>query len=320
MLFTVTGCLEQFNRESKKVSVTPDTTQRGSTIGNIANRGWVAYNEGWVYYNDEGREGGVFKIRLDGSERIRLANTSGWFINVSDDYVYYYNRYTDPIGIYRAKTDGSGYEMILNTYAEFLTLIDDWLYFTTATRNGGVFRVQTDGSNLQKIVEGQVNVICVDRDWIYLSGPLLSNEEGYWPLYRVKTDGSSLKMICETRVYGEELQVHGDYVYTVSYRVKKDGSGKAENYQSAFGLDGVRYSVTRFNFDKDWFYFWDGYEEVMYRAKTDGSRTEKFDSIGQYGGFLLLAESWVYFTDFKYYYRMKNDGTVVEKLENYRDR
>jgi len=87
------------------------STERGNTVGNIVNGGYVAQKSDWIYYqsNDGGK---LYKIRTDGSSRTKLNDDSSYWINVVGDWVYYTN-FNDDIGkFYKIRTDGTERQLV----------------------------------------------------------------------------------------------------------------------------------------------------------------------------------------------------------------
>ena len=66
----------------------------GNTSGNLSNYGFVAKQNKWIYYSipysytNENNEG-LYKVKEDGTVKIKLTDDSALFINVVGDWIYY---------------------------------------------------------------------------------------------------------------------------------------------------------------------------------------------------------------------------------------
>jgi hypothetical protein len=87
--------------------------QTGNTSGNIMNAGLVVKHEGWIYYTVGKRlgqgnyKGWLYKIRTDGSEKVKLSDNKSSYINIVDGTIFYINE-GDQLRLYKVEKDGSG--------------------------------------------------------------------------------------------------------------------------------------------------------------------------------------------------------------------
>ena len=167
----------------------------------------------WIYYSTmvPGAGFGLHKIKTDGSERQALGkNTPTGSINIVGEWIYYVNG-----GIGRIKTDGSGEQMITDVAAERIIIKDDWvyyalhkmridgaddqrlgddssmcvivdgdwIYYTTFLASDGVYRIRTDGGERQMLINsGGASYFNIVGDWIVY--------HDFKQTYIIKTDGS----------------------------------------------------------------------------------------------------------------------------------
>ena len=118
--------------------------------GNIGTMGLMAGDgEGWVYYRSEADNWNLYKARLDGSEKTRLAEDCPACINVLGGWVYYCN-YFDGLSLYRVRTDGTGRERLVEGTCDNLYAAGGGLYFDRRdeTNRSHVYRCDLDGGNL----------------------------------------------------------------------------------------------------------------------------------------------------------------------------
>ena len=55
----------------------------GNTSGNLNSGGTVAQQGDWIYYNKMSSGGGLYKVKTDGTDEIKLNDDSAFDINVS---------------------------------------------------------------------------------------------------------------------------------------------------------------------------------------------------------------------------------------------
>ncbi len=77
----------------------------GNTTENVVNDGLVARKGDWIYYRNYDSDKRIFKIRTDGSDKVRVNNDGFRAINVIDEWVYYQNDDVDGY-LYKTLKDG----------------------------------------------------------------------------------------------------------------------------------------------------------------------------------------------------------------------
>jgi hypothetical protein len=65
----------------------------------------------WIYYSNYGDNGKIYKIRIDGTENMRLNDDESWFINIVGDWIIYINR-SDDSNQYKVHTDGTERQLL----------------------------------------------------------------------------------------------------------------------------------------------------------------------------------------------------------------
>jgi len=78
--------------------------------------GDAAYNDAivwgdWLYYKNDSDDNKLYKIKIDGSDNIKLNDDYTDYINVAGDWIYYSNL-DDGNQTYRIRTDGTGREVV----------------------------------------------------------------------------------------------------------------------------------------------------------------------------------------------------------------
>ena len=108
------------------------TAGAGNALINFYNRGYAAYDDGWFYYrgNDDGR---LYKVREDGSERIKLSDRSAYCITVYDGYVYFICGDAEEPGIFRTDLNGTNETKLWYNEEQHIFIKNNTLYFCSVS-------------------------------------------------------------------------------------------------------------------------------------------------------------------------------------------
>ena len=270
----------------------------------------------WVYHFAIDRSqnqpvSGLYKTKLDNSEKVLLSKDAGYNIILDGDWIYYANVTSDDTrAIYRIKTDGTNRTKLADD--SIMTGMDgegsqiqgDWLYYISAKDEFSLYRVKKDGGPKEKLTNGMTYSFIVNNGWIYYSKDS--------SVYRMKQDKTENKLIIKES--GSILDIFDDSIYFVDEKREKlkkfnlDGSGAVDlNIKNVYSLKA----------NKDWIYYntnpIPSIDNQIYRAKTDGSNIEKLTEDDSF--FMQVEDEWIYYISmdmtnqsFKLN-RMKLDGT-----------
>jgi len=82
----------------------------------------------WIYYTPESGTsnivGELYKIRTDGKDKKQLNTDKNYYINISDDWIYY----SANTASYRIKTDGSDKTQLSDKHLQYIHIVNDWIY------------------------------------------------------------------------------------------------------------------------------------------------------------------------------------------------
>lgn len=294
---------------------------QGNTNGNIANSGFAAIGGDWIYYSNINDDGKLYKIKTDGTGRIKLSDDTSHSINVVGDWVYCVGFKMERFNYkynYKIRTDGSAwteldpqtsnYEKKVPVLSRFI-VVDDWMYSTSV--HNSIYRVSTrfDGT-YEKIADNVVRNLlssAVADGWIYYNDYSYGSDM----LYKIRIDGTEkTKLLSEI---GGFVNVVDDWIYYYSYyhgglyKVRTDGTQRTKL------LDG---SFRGINVDGDWIYFCANFNEsdpnyYLYKVKTDGTGKTLLSSQIKSAFGVNVVGDWVYYNDLgnTTYYRIKTDGT-----------
>jgi len=185
---------------------------------------FVTLVDGWIYYVSEDDEYRIYKINIDGSGRIRISDDTAWFINVVDEWIYYINRSKEDT-IYRIKTDASENTQITDYTACCINVYDDWIYHSNENDGSKLYKIRPDGSDGTALTDHPAWFINVTDNWIYYV-----NEEDAFTVHKMGLDGSGrIKLTSEPARY---INVIGNWLFYLDhaekdavYKVRLDGTG-----------------------------------------------------------------------------------------------
>lgn len=169
-------------------------------------------------------DGVLFKIKTDGSEKMKLADADFEFgaPKVLGDWIYY----SDSGNLLKIRTDGTEQTIVAGD-AGIECVSGDWLYYLlrSPAKQGleqiAICRIKADGT--EKSVTATLSEVYgyyFDNDWFYYtSGKGLS---------RIKLDGTGKEKLNDISIWSL-VGVSGDWMYIADYggpmfRVKLDGS------------------------------------------------------------------------------------------------
>ena len=281
----------------------------GNSLNNLANSGLAVESSGWIYYIVSSMymaipENGIYKMRLDCSEKTRLFSNPCSSLNIADDWLYF-GSFHDGSHIMRMKTDGTQCTSICSGRQP--TYLDGWIYFLSD--DDGFCKIRPDGTeNIYICDTVSLNYLIVDG-WVYGS----SNNEINNEIYKVKVDGTSKTTLCIIDNYNNFV-IDGDWVYYTQvrdisraneydyqiYKIRLDGSGNAlivdnlvESPNEIGIFDGKLYYYSSINW---------------YRANLDGTGAEKLDSrfhgidINFAGGWMITQKLYMLRVDGSNFY------------------
>ena len=108
----------------------------------------------WIYYTNMNDNGYPYKIRPDGTGRVRVQQDSSLYLNVAEDWLYYSNL-NDNRYMYRVRTDGTGNERLNEEAISGANIAGEWVYYLVNryddTKADELWRMRLDGTDQQKV-------------------------------------------------------------------------------------------------------------------------------------------------------------------------
>lgn len=279
----------------------------GNTAPNIQNGGLAVQQGEWIYYQNSSDTKSLYKIKADGTEKIKLNSDDSKYINIVGNWLYYANG-NDNNAIYKIKTDGTGRGKIDNEFAVEVSVRGDWIYYVAS--DYGIYKIKTDGTSKTKISKQLFASVYVEGDWIYSH---TASTPGSF--YKLKVDGTD-----ETRmaISAGIINVIGDWIYFTNandnlrlYKMRTDGTGEAKLSDDVY--------VGTINVKGDWIYYTSqANNSAICKIKTDGTGKTKLND-DKYSLGLNVIDDWIYFKvghsdGNPPFYRMYTDGTNLESV------
>ncbi len=257
-------------------------------LANNKNGGYLDQDEEWIYYcNPLEKNMGIFKIKKDLSQRIKLFDNKVSNINVYDNWVFFSEKST----IYKMKKDGSERKKLISIDSEKsiyeMHVHNDWIYYTDDLPYGSLYKATIEGSGNVKLARNSPLYINVLDDCIYYAGEYSTGEHG---IYKIDLDGDNTIKISNEDV--ESLNVYDDCLYFTNsvdrlglYEMSKDGKTK-----KIISNEKVSY----LNIIKNWIYYVNiSDSNTLYKIRTDGTGKEKIH--GDLCSNVLVFNDYIYF-------------------------
>lgn len=297
----------------------------GNSPGNIMNGGFAVEKDGWIYYSNVLDKEKLYKIKTDGTGKVKLNDDeNSYSINIDGDNIYYI---VDGGKINKIKTDGSSESTITEAYVNRMNVVGDKIYYMSYNAGnddydteGYLYRINLDGSGSEKISEEKVKMFNVIGDHVYyISANDVEGNTENGKIYSINLDGTGKTGITEDAA--TYMNVAEDGVYYANkddgdkiYKVNLDGSGKTK--VSDAKADDIIY--------KDgWLYSENITDKTLYKIKSDGSQNTVLLQGSNY--IFNISGDWIYYVDVGdiskiqdignvVIYRMKTDGTNRQGL------
>jgi hypothetical protein len=189
----------------------------GNTSANIFNSGIAAIQGEWIYYRNVSDSGKLYKMKTDGTEKVKLSDDSAYYINVIGDYVYYNGWDSKSNRLYKIKTDGTERIALNDVNSWYVNVIGDWVYYMNAN-DSAVYRMKTDGTGNKKLIDN-CRTFSIVNDWIYYQRSIDSvfwSELGEDKLCKMRTDGTNNQVVVDEYFSHYLRYVDNNLIYQVA--------------------------------------------------------------------------------------------------------
>ncbi|MBC8060408.1 MAG: DUF5050 domain-containing protein [Clostridiaceae bacterium] len=175
--YALMGTIQGFG---SKALLTVNVVDRGNSNQNLYNFNHFAQKGEWSYFTSPS-DSKLYKVKNDGSPRIKLSDDCAFSINVIGNDIYYINR--DDDYIYKIKSDGTSRTKIYpqNHYSKIIT-DGNKIY---VQKFDGIYSIDMDGSNPKKITDA-VNNSIIDGGMALVGKYIVYSDKG---IYAASLDG-----------------------------------------------------------------------------------------------------------------------------------
>lgn len=196
---------------------------QGNSAGNFSNLGKLVGDENWIYLSykkhvaSNSDEDGLYKMKPDGSQILKIAPQVPQYLNLDGQHLYYAAN-----GIYKADVNGTGLQKLTDA-GNTLILAGDWLYFNDDDNN--IWRMGKDGSDKRKMVEGKLVAVAGNRLYYTKDSSLFATDlasEKEAKLYSFTAERYSIPIVQRGKIYYTD--------YKSIYRLNSDGTNQETLY------------------------------------------------------------------------------------------
>lgn len=296
---------------------TPVVPGLGVDNANLAEDVLFASDDQWLYMADQSFYGGIIRMKTDGSERTRILERGGRFLNRVGDWLYFQdaNAYGS---LARVRPDGSGYGVIHDGVILRLIVRDNWIYFIQNYGERSLWKIKTDGTGLTQLHAGPIAKLWLAGDWVYYTGYLGDGPEtdGVW---RVRTDGGFNEFLHDGPI--TSMTVSADHIFYVREDTAA-GETKVYRMDLAGAFNGPLFSgknLQIYGVVQDHLYYSSGSlsaKRPIMRARLDGTEREAITSPGSYVHIHFIADRILLYDNAIQNFRwMDLDGGNPQELE-----
>ncbi len=112
----------------------------------------VAWGD-WIFYANGSDGFKPYRVRLDGTGRMKIVNDETLFLVVAGEWIFYSNL-NDGEKLYRANIDGTNRSKIGEDRVGYLNFDQRYLYYTNTSQQNSLFWILPDGSGRNKVMDG----------------------------------------------------------------------------------------------------------------------------------------------------------------------
>ncbi len=188
--------------------------------------GVFAFEGEYLYYVNVSDTNALYRVKKDGSGKMKISEDSVSNINVVAGWVYYIAA-NDNNAIYKVQINGLNRTKLSDDSAASLFVRDDHVFYSNANDNNMLYSIDCNGEN--KISYGEsANVVFADDYSIYFSTP------DQMSLYKINTDTAEVSAVFENQWFMNP-QLYDGWIYFVGEgdpltikKIKIDGTEQTD--------------------------------------------------------------------------------------------
>lgn len=227
----------------------------GTTAGNLANGGFVVYDDQRYYYVHHS-DGSLQVTDASLVSREQLLEDRVAYLNVSQGWLYYQNLSRDGC-VYKLPVDGGAQQKLTQMSADQIAVWGPFIYFRSTDDDHKLYRSYLDGSERTALSEEAVKSWTTDGRSLYYT-----TTDGLFELKDVMLDPSVDSVVKPERILRGSIShpvADGEALYYI--KARDEGSSgpifamDLRGKQSRILLPGLK--ATDINLDKDYLYYTD---------------------------------------------------------------
>lgn len=160
----------------------------------------------WVYYSVPNEGYAIYKMRVNGENKLRLGDENGCCLNVVGDWIYYCNINANN-SIFKMRTDGSERTKISDDNCKYMAVCGEWIVYVNMNEGECLFRMKLDGSERKQLVKNPVMYPYLYDDRVYFR---YRDDRSF---YSVSLDGGDLRREVP---YIEGYFINDDWIYYIT--------------------------------------------------------------------------------------------------------
>jgi outer membrane protein assembly factor BamB len=256
-----------FNSDSGLLTL---ASSDGSDATVLAETGGIspAYDGQQLFYVSGASGGQLSKIRLDGTNQVRIGQTPLKYLISHDNRLYAIESDNGQPVSY--KTDGTGRQLISDIQAVALCLADEQLYISGASDQSGLIRLDLASGEQEVLMNRQISSLNVVGKYLYFADPASNFKLTAWSL-----DNRSGKLISDFSI-DKAFIISGGYLYFIDtanqsrlFRLPVDGSQILDKASAELIIDDA---VSSFAVTGDYLYYQRPASKRIYRVSTTGGQ------------------------------------------------
>ena len=217
-------------KDNEKIKLTNDDY----IMDAVLYKGSIYYALGPKAYDNNVIKGGLYKVDIDGKNKIQLSDQMVENINIYKDFIYYSGNQQ----IFKMSTDGINRTKICDNYVQFLKLSGDNIYFSNGDDKDKLYKISIDGTNEKKLNDDISWDIQVSGNWIYYNNNpydghtamVIPLDQTRGNIYKITINGTDrTKLNSEVSRLSEVVDgwiYYNNWSDRKSYKMKLDGNNK----------------------------------------------------------------------------------------------
>ncbi|EJO5346818.1 leucine-rich repeat domain-containing protein [Clostridium botulinum] len=132
----------------------------------------------FIYYTNYEDNSCIYKIKTDGTGKVKLNNIPCSQMNIIGSYIYYVSKGN----LYKISIDGSNNSLIYSGNITNINVYNNYIYYVDNNDNNGLYKISLDGKDKVKLSKKTFKYINIlDGDIYYIS---LDNEDRIFKFYQ----------------------------------------------------------------------------------------------------------------------------------------